>query len=472
MVDFADYRQSEQFLWVPRDGDALTDASDIVGKAKVLYSLLDFERSRLGNIDLWYKGSQEIPHVRHADAEMQRLLELARTPWLSLVVNSIAQALFVDGFQSPRTGGPVASVWDLWLRNRMSSHQGAIHRAALGYGYAFAVATKTESGVQMHGLSPKRCFAVYRDPAVDEWPEYAIRVDRLSGDNDALVFLYDNRFVHQLRLKDGKWTLLSTDPHGAVHAPIVRYTNMLDLDGATPGEVEPFIGVAARIDKTMFDRLLVQHYNSWKKIYVAGLKKPEGLSEAEAEFKKMKLRQQDMIMLEDVDSKIGALAETSLDGFLGAIEADIEEIAILSQLNHLLTGKLANLSADTLVAANRPLTQKVFERQVSFGQSHNQLLRLAAELDGQSDVVDDFGAHVTWQDTEVRSLAQAADALGKMVQVLGIPKRAAWRMIPDITEQQAQEWEKMLLSDDPVERFIASQQPVSGQSLSKVDDGE
>lgn len=451
--DIADYRQPESFAWVPRKGDALTEAGDIIAKAKFLYESLEDERSRLFQIDKWYRGAQDAYQIQNADVEMQRMLELGRTPWLGLVVSTIAQALFVDGFRDSDSGKPNEQMWDWWVRNGMQAHQMPIHRAALGYGYSFALAEASKDFPRIRGLSAKRCYAVYRDPAVDLWPEYAIRVNRLS-ESDAIIWLYDSVLRHEMVMESGKWKLTESVPHGASHVPIVRYKNQIDLDGNTPGEVEPFIGIAARIDKTMFDRLLVQHYNSWKKIYIAGLKRPAGMSDDEMKLEKMRLRQQDLLMLEDVDTKVGTLAETGLEGFIKAIESDVEQIAILSQLNHLLTGRLANLSADTLVTANRPLTQKVFERKVSFGESHNQLMRLVAELAGDDELASSFGVHATWQDTDSRSLAQAADGLGKLAESLGIPKPALWRMVPDVTEQQALEWEKMLLSDDPVQQFL------------------
>lgn len=473
VTEFTDFRQPEQYMWFPHSGDALTDAQSIVDKAAVLHGELEAERLRLEVIDRWYRGRQSSPSVPDDTKEMQRLLDLSRTPWLGLVVSTVAQTLFVDGYKSS-DGKVVQSGWDSWLANGMPKHQTALHRAALGYGYSFALA---ESGVRRDGesqavikcLSPKKCYAVYEDPAIDEWPVYAIRVGRLS-DASERVWFYDSTFRHTLELSSGKWSIVETVPHGAPQVPIVRYTNMCDLDGNTPGEVEPFIGIAQRIDKTTFDRLLVQHYNSWKKIWIAGLKKPDGM---EAKQMQQRLRQQDTLNFEDVDTRVGTLDETSIEGFIGALERDVEDIAVLSQLNHLLTGRLANLSADTLATANKPFTQKVFERKVSFGDSHNQLMRLVAHLDGDLELSTDFAAHVSWQDTEVRSLSQAADALGKFAESLGIPKRALWRMVPDITESDAQEWEAMAVADDPIDRLLAARDAAPRpRPLDAIDDGD
>ena len=475
-IDYTDYRQPEQYGWVPGSSDSLTGAEDVVKKAKSLYESLQSERARLESIDKWYRGVQEIPQVRQAEPEMDKLLELARTPWLSLAVSTIAQALFVDGFKSPN-GDTVQSAWLTWLANGMPSRQAALYRAALGYGYSYLhVRAGMRNGKPMsvmQGISPKRGFAVYRDPAFDEWPVYAIKVIPLNDGGDAIITLLDDVFEHELKVSKGKWTILSSKPHGAGCVPFVRYAPMLDLDGSTPGEVEPLIGVASRIDKTMFDRMLTQHYNSWKKIWIAGLQKAEGMSKEDQARIRTILRQQDMMILADKDTKVGTLEETSLEGFIAAVQDDVDELTALAQVPAYLFngGKLSNLGADTIVAANKPFTQKVFERQVSFEQSHNQALRLAAFLQGDLQVAEDLESHVTWQDIEIRSFSQAADALGKFVETLGVPKSAMWRKIPGVTETEAREWENLALSDDPIERMLFERELAENAPAPTVDEG-
>lgn len=458
-----DFRAPEVYFqdFADPNSTALISAEQIVGKVENLFGRYEEERDRLSVIDMWYKGEQPRQSFPGETPELRDLLDLARTPWLGLVVTTVAQAMYVDGYKQSGSKETLNGPWRTWNANRFPSQQIAIHRAALGYGYAFVV---VEAGKDrytgkpqavMSGVSPQRMYAEYADPAADEWPLYALKVNKQQNDACA-VYLYDDTFKHTLTLnaKDSKpkWELLSSVPHGAPCVPVVRYTNSLDLNGNTPGEVEPFIGVAARIDKTMFDRMLVQHFNSWKKLVVTGLIQS---SNEDAMRKKMQLRQDDAIVFEDPEVKVQVLDQTDLDGFLASVEADVEHLAAVSQLpNHLLTGKMVNLSADALASARAPLTQKVFERQVSFGESHAQALRLASLLQGDESSAQDVLAHVTWQDMEIRSLAQAADALGKMATQLGIPKQALWGKVPGVTQSEVDEWASMAMDDDPLTKYL------------------
>jgi hypothetical protein len=56
---------------------------------------------------------------------------------------------------------------------------------------------------------------------------------------------------------------------------------------------------------------------------------------------------------------------------------------------------------------------------------------------------DDTSAQVVWRDTTPRSLAQVADALGKLAQLLDVPPRALWERIPGVTETDIKRWELM-----------------------------
>jgi hypothetical protein len=338
-----------------------------------LFPAWDTQRGQLDRIDRWYRWHHEdIRLPRSATAELKELSQLSKVPWLQLVVTAAAQAMYVDGYRSRLDGQRLASEddpdtaqsetdsppWQAWLANQMDRRQVALHRAMLAYGYAFTTVlpgtdplTGDDQAV-IRGVSPRKMVALYDDPAEDDWPQYALRIVERKGD-DHLVRLYDDEAVYELRLSgSGRDVTLVSEPaaHGAGVCPVIRYANMLDLDGRTPGEVEPFIAIAARINKTSYDRMLVQHFNSWKIRYVTGMAEPD--TEEDANRTKMRLRQDDLLIAEDPDTKFGQLDETSLGGFIDAHQADIETLAAASQTpTHELTGKMANmpLALDTIV---------------------------------------------------------------------------------------------------------------------------
>jgi len=120
-------------------------------------------------------------------------------------------------------------------------------------------------------------------------------------------------------------------------------------------------------------------------------------------------------------------------------------MGVVSQVPpHNLIGQMVNLSAEALVAAEVGANRKKDDRETSIGESHEQALWLVGK---QMGLTLSQGAQVRWRETEARSLAQTVDALGKMVQMLGVPAEATWEKIPGVTKQDADEWRTLRASD-------------------------
>lgn len=426
----------------------------------------DREAIRLRRIDHWSRWEPENFRLpRKATAEHRALREMSKAPWLSQIVTATAQCMFVDGYRSQLdepdpdsekdydvTLGP----YGIWLANGWDDRQIAVHRAMLTYGYAYAIClpgedpTTGESMPVMRGVSPRKMVALYEDPAEDDWPEIAMRVDYHKG-TIKQVRVYDDTYEYTVVLDSSQkpgtdpFTLLDVQEHDSGVVPVVRYCKELDLDGRTKGEVEPYIALAQRINKTSYDRLLVQHWNSWKIRWIAGLSEPD--TEEGAVRQKLKLAQDDFLIAADADTKFGTMPETAMAGFIDAHMNDVETLAAVSQTpTHELTGQMINLSAEALAAARASQGQKVHEIQKPTGRSHNQLLKLACKQSKRAELqkyVKDITGRVTWQDTSVQSLSSAVDALGKAATLLGIPEEVLWARIPGVEKPDVLEWIKL-----------------------------
>uniref|UniRef100_UPI003D5BC71C Protal Protein (gp5) n=2 Tax=Mycolicibacterium smegmatis (strain ATCC 700084 / mc(2)155) TaxID=246196 RepID=UPI003D5BC71C len=418
-------------------------------------------REKLDRIAQWARGEQPDYLIQNANREKRALLKLAKTPWLGLVVTHFTQALFVDGYRAEGSKENAKGPWQTWNANKMQSKQIAIHRAALTYGYSYArvlpgVALDGANQAEIHGVSPRRLLALYEDQINDEYPKYALEL----ANNGKTVRLYTDTDYYELRMPSpGNFPneqVIKKVHHGVGVCPFVRYVNMMDLDGFTMGEVEYLVPVASKIDKTDYDRLLAQHYNSWKVKVATGIDDlSEDATPEEQQRAKLILAQDDILMHGNHEAKFYTLPETSLDGFIAAHTQDVEILANNAQVPvWILNGQLANLSADALTAATKGTIQKLYERQVTFGAAHNQVLRLAAHVEGDTEGARDFTASVSWQDTSVRSLAQAVDAYGKAATMLGMPKEFLWGLIPGITKTDVEAMRQHFNDDDEMTQML------------------
>lgn len=414
--------------------------SDVIELANdVLIPGWQQERQRLDLIDKWHRWEPDalrdkIPN--YATSEHRNLAKISETPFLSLVVTTVAQQLVAEAFRSSQSAD-ADRIAAPWLRNRMQSRQRAVYRGALSYGYSYVTVMPGDSGAVLRGRSPRDLYAVYGDVVEDEYPMYYMLVKgdhKYIVDEEAVYILGEERNA----MGQTRTVFIEERRHNIGAAPAIRYSNQIDLEGRTPGEVEPYVQVAERINKTTYDRMLVQHFNSWKVRTATGLDMPNDPEDRERV--KMLLRQGDILTGED-GVTFGTLDETSPDGLIKATDEDVKILAVVTQTPvHALTGDLVNLSADAIAEARAMADLKVNERKVGFGDSNEQVLRLAAHVEGRQEDAADFTLRTDWADLQSRSMNQAADALGKMATMLKIPVELLWDRIPGVTPDIAKQW--------------------------------
>ncbi|MBT1171282.1 phage portal protein [Bifidobacterium sp. SO4] len=404
---------------------------------------------RLDRIDRWWRWNPKPIRLRRATPEHRMLRDMGVTPWLRLVVTTIAQTLYLEGVDMPGEPGTDATreFWHPWVANRMGRKQVALHKAAIAYGSAYAAVRDDPDSpgeARIECYSPREAIAVYRDPARDDWPQLFASIQHRCGAADCYELWDAYRIWRWERDENNMYRFIAATAHNATDAkgrpvcPVVRYTNDLDLEGRANGEVEPYIPLANRLNKDNYDRMLAQHYNSWKVRTATGLDMTDLTDEQRAK-QKAKLSQED-ILTGGEGVQFGTLTETTLSSLIEAKQADVEELAAVSQTPTTAFGKMVNVGDAGIAESRAGFYAKRDERQKSFGVSHMDVLRLAAGIEGRMDDAANFELTPIWEDTDVRTINQAVDALGKAAQMLGVPKEQLWDMIPGVSKSRADSW--------------------------------
>jgi hypothetical protein len=271
------------------------------------------------------------------------------------------------------------------------------------------------------------------------------------------VKVYDSEAIHYLSCKGNgeelkDWTYISHETHTAGVTPVVRYAKELDLDGRAIGAIEPVLPLLRRIDQGTFDRLIVQRFGAWKIRYVTGLAKPDTQDQEYAQA--LRLKMEDLLISTSKDTKFGTLDATDIEGFIKSGDADLRYLSAVSQIPpHHLLGLSSNLQAEALAAAEGGLQRQSADVRMSFGESHEQLFRLVAHIQGLDEEAKAFDMQVRWRDTESRSLAQAAAALGQLATQLHIPLEMLWERVPGWTDADS-ERAKKLVEDGGIDALI------------------
>lgn len=220
--------------------------------------------------------------------------------------------------------------------------------------------------------------------------------------------------------------------HGATYGgesvcPVIRFVNDRDADDQIIGEIASLIQDQQAINSVNFDRMIVSRFGAFPQKVITGWSgtKSETLA---ASAKRV-------WGFEDPDVKAYTLPAASISGYtelLDSMKADVYEKAGLAPTKN---GQMINLSAEAIALASKDENEKLIDKRESFGESWEQVLRLDAEMDGDSDTAFDSGAEVVWRDTEARSFAQVVDGIVKL-SAEGVPIEPLLPMLPGLTQQQ------------------------------------
>lgn len=427
----------------------------VVDLAQELKEVHEEEREQLDVVRRYWRGRQALPAVIPSAAphEVKVMARIARVNICKIVVDAMTQSMYVDGFRTDleSENNPV---WAAWQRNRLDARQTGIHRAAFAYGASYCVVLPGDSEPVMRGSSPRNLTALYgNDP---DWPDAAIERLGRSRDGSSLWRIYDE--THSYFVKEGRpaagsqereWTFISSSEHGAGVTPVVRFLDEEDLDADDEvepadrqsdlpilrGQVSPLFSIQDQIDLTTFNLLVAQHYNGFRQRYIVGWT-------ADSEEERMKAAASQVWTFdEDADlMKLGEFEQTDLSGYIESREASLRHGATLSQTPvHELVGQLVNMAAEALAAAEAGKDRKVDERQALAGESWEQALWLAGRYKG-IEIPDD--SQVRWRDTSAQAFAATVDALGKLAQMLGIPREELWERVPGATPADVARWKE------------------------------
>lgn len=436
------------------------------GLAKGLLGILDRDEARLTNIDNYLHGLHADPYMPpQADDEYRLLAKRCVSNWMPLLVDTPAQALYVDGFrrgiEQSRSKSPE---WKHWQDSRLDSRQLAINRAALAYGHSFTLTyVDKKKRVITKGLSTLRTAAYFEDAANDDTPYAALTVTRWAdGEVLGQAKLYTELHEFGISFKESDPDSVRVTykrKHGFSECPVTRFAAHVDLEGRTLGVIEPMIELQDRVNQTVFDLLVAQTYGSFKVRTVTGMAPPiqrdpetgDPILDVNGNPIPIPINHnvRRFLFAEDENVKFGSLDETPLGGYIESIDMSIRHLSAISQTPpHHLLGQIANLSAEALQAAETALSRKIAEFRAAFGESWERVFRLVAEITGDTSAAEDFSGEVIWRDMESRSLAQSADALGKLKDQLGVPAKGLWKRIPNVTQTELEEWDEMAGQDD------------------------
>jgi hypothetical protein len=421
-----------------------------------LKNLREAGRRRLGQqmiralrYQQYYDGTTDV--LALMDTEERRtfrnFLRESGANWCELVVNAVAERLEVTGF---RFAGADTEPWDIWQASQMDADSKLVQTDALVTSSGFVLVQpdeENETGVAITPESPLEVTVLY---------ENGDRRRRRAGykayadDDGALteVLILPDEIVTWYPGAAGP----EGEPNPAGEVGLIEVVPQPRTYGPPRSELTSAIGIQDRINTTIFNRLVATDYGAFRQIWATGVKiaretiaRDDG-TETTRNIRPFDVGANRLLANENPDGRFGSFPESTLGGYLGSVEQDVNQMAAITQTPpHYLLGQMVNLSADAIKAAEAGLVAKVRHRALFIGEAWEEVMRFALRLTG-SPAAADTNAEVVWADFETRSEAQRVDALVKMA-TLGVPREVLWERW-GATPQQIRRWMALAEAED------------------------
>lgn len=379
-------------------------------------------------------GSHSSVYVpRSARDEYRWLVERSKVNLLPLVIDSMSQVMFVDGWRGNTSAPDGADPWSIWQANRLDARQTAVHRAMLAHGEAWVGVWPGEPLPVLRPSAPQNVWAYWDDQATDEWPAVALE-GRLNGS----WWLHEPGYSHTLAVDGTTWRWTGTVETGLAVVPLVRFVNRIDVDGVLTSELDNLLALQDQVNFTTYGLLMAQQFAAFRQRWATGMVTED---EDGNPLPPPNVSVASILTNDSPDGRFGEFAATDLSGYIESREASLRHMAIAAQVPpHHLLGQLVNLSAEALAAAEAGHSRRAGEHRTLAGESWEQALRLAALYVGDDAAATDMSSQVIWRDLESRSLSQVADALGKIAAQLEVPPQALWERLPGVTQADVERW--------------------------------
>jgi len=394
----------------------------------------------------WYEGLHPLPWLSEAELveQFMELQRIARTNFTGLVVDAVEERLNIKGF---RVGAdaPIgdAEIWDIWNRNEMDAGSRCAHLASFVTSRAYSmvwiddndrVRTSVEDGfnvaVQPDGLEVAAAVKVWHDEiaGLDRVELHLLDGLYRFARAESATGLAGGKYEPDTDAKAGEFTPLPDRFRAWRRDGVVPITPIAVRPGRRIGtwrnELDDAVDVQARINQTVFDRLVGQQYSSFQQVVATGVEMVEDANGQPINpFKHTPGR---AWAVPEPDAKIVTIPPADVAPILAAVEADVTMLANITKTPpYYLDAKGRYPSGDAIKGADAGLVRKAQRRASVAETGWTRTARHMLAALGRATDADLGAVEVIWGDFEVRTEGELVDGLLKM-NTLGVPKEKLW----------------------------------------------
>jgi hypothetical protein len=338
----------------------------------------------------------------NADQEYKDLFRKSSSPWPEFAQDVNAQGCSVDGYSD-------AELFETaWLGSGMEGRQALINREAVGLGYSYIATLPHDDPdrVVMRPMSAHKTYAVFANPW-DEHPSMVLHL--VSGstqkpDTQRWMFI-DETEVYDFRGAASTPRDVKVQEHGLDHAPVSRIA--ASFDDEPKSVIAPAFPIYHRIVDATFTLQMVQRYGAFPQKYMGG-----------GRLGDVRIAVDSMIHAEGEEGenvRFGTFEAADLEKVVKALQEHLIEFFSFLHIPPIYgpVATIANVSAEATATLEAGYFRNIGEIRKPLAEGYDLAFRDAAEMLGRE--VPSPGSKVSFSDIQTRSLAQAVDAIQKLL---------------------------------------------------------
>jgi hypothetical protein len=387
--------------------------------------------------------------------------------WLKMIVEAYASRLTIQGFNLGDGGDTEGNelAWNIWKANKLDKYANIAHREVMKFGQVYLMVdpTSTVRGFPRITIETPYQVVGWQDPQ-----DRSQNVAAMKYWQGADGYVYCNLFTTEKVLKFRSpqsyyrwseaghvvylpvpqsidWQQYEEINHGLGVCPVFTIENQPTATRGGVSDLEELLPPQRAVDNLFRNMLLASEYGAFPQKYALNVEIPRDSQGNPMTQEMIEASMSRMWMYpppagkDTPEAKVGSFPATELTNFTVGIEATIHNMAMISSVPaYRLMGKLANLSASAILAAEAGFIDACKTKQVDYSTGWESAIGLAVKIARKSS--EDEWVETLWKDPSAVSGANLAASLVAL-QTIGVPQPVLFRML-GAGPQEVEEWVK------------------------------
>lgn len=386
--------------------------------------------------------------------------------WCSIVVDSVEERLNIEGFRVGEEITADRAAQAIWEHNQLGAQSQLGHTDSLVCGVSNVTSWYGEDGRAEITVESPSTSIVATHPKIRSRRLAALRlwVDEAEFEH-AELFLPDRVYLLRspsprpgdiIDAANAQWepeVTADTDGDGSMVNPLglvpmvplqnrPRLTLSKRAGVLAQSEIAEVLPVQDAVNKLVADMMVAAEYVAYPQRWATGVTVERDPATNEVVSPPGWRATMQAWLDENPATKFGTFETAELGNYVQAIEMLVQHIASITRTPpHYLNASADRLSGESIKAAETGLVAKTRRKQRHYGESWEEVMRLAGRIENNPALASAESMETIWSDAESRTESEHIDAVVKK-QAINVPPQQLWEDA-GYTPQQQQRFREM-----------------------------